>query len=644
VISAGDLLHAEVSVFTEEAVARGIDYEVVMPVEAAGLGFSFADLDSDGDADLVAIGRTDGGIGLWENDGTGHFVDRSEGSGLPVLTAPSGVIAGDYDGDADLDLYFSNYLVANTLMRNDGGFTFTDVSAASRTEDEGRGTGCAWGDFDRDGWLDLYVANNIPGSGLNTYPNLLYRNEGTGQFEDVLEQVGMFDDGWGIQAAFFDYDRDGDSDLYLANGKCGAGNPPNELWRNDDGAFVDVSVDAGVAACIDSMGVAVGDFDGNGAQDLYPTNVPSGNPLHMNQGDGTFEDLAVEAGCASYATGWGAVFFDYDNDSYQELYVCNSAAPNRLYDHDGSWPSVDMAPALGVDDSADTYAVAVADVDDDGDLDVAILNVPGALRLFINHEGEKRSWTKLRVVGQDHNLFAIGAQVEVRTGALWQLREVIAGSNYKGQNELTTHFGLGDATVVDEVRVAWLSGTTRVLSNLPANETWVVYPPELLGDGDLDADVDLQDAVLFRGCRGSLQPGCEMMDFDGDGDVDDVDYTDFIGVYGGPVAGRLSGSSLRVSKSGGGQITLDWSPSCLVGDDDYEVYEGTLGDFSSHGFITCSTSGATSWAFSPAVGSTYFLVVPTDGTVEGSYGTRSDGIERSDGASACLPAAAGFCP
>jgi hypothetical protein len=197
VISAGDLLHAEVSVFTEEAVARGIDYEVVMPVEAAGLGFSFADLDSDGDADLVAIGRTDGGIGLWENDGTGHFVDRSEGSGLPVLTAPSGVIAGDYDGDADLDLYFSNYLVANTLMRNDGGFTFTDVSAASRTEDEGRGTGCAWGDFDRDGWLDLYVANNIPGSGLNTYPNLLYRNEGTGQFEDVLEQVGMFDDSKG---------------------------------------------------------------------------------------------------------------------------------------------------------------------------------------------------------------------------------------------------------------------------------------------------------------------------------------------------------------------------------------------------------------------------------------------------------------
>ncbi|MEE8524288.1 MAG: VCBS repeat-containing protein, partial [Thermoanaerobaculia bacterium] len=181
--------------FTEEAVERGVDYLVGIPGVWMN-GVAFVDLDNDGDPDLVVTGRGDGVVGVYENDGTGHFIDRSSGNGIPVLGASTGVVAGDYDADGDLDLYFSLYYMANVLVRNEGEFQFTDATLGGDfgggVGDSGFGTGCAWADYDNDGRLDLYLANHTSQT-VPDMPNRLYRNLGEGTFIDVASGLGVND-------------------------------------------------------------------------------------------------------------------------------------------------------------------------------------------------------------------------------------------------------------------------------------------------------------------------------------------------------------------------------------------------------------------------------------------------------------------
>lgn len=468
--------------FTEEALDRGLAYVPIMRAGMFGSGVAFVDLDQDGDPDLLTTGAADDSVGVFENDGTGHFIDRSSLSGIPATERASGVVAFDYDGDGDLDPFFTHHGHANVLVENLGGFQFADVSIAAGVPDTGQGTGPAVGDIDGDGWLDLYV----PNYGTK---DRLYRNLGTGSFLDVAPSLGL-DDPWrGFQAVLFDSDWDGDLDLYVSNDKKDAQNTEmhNRLHRNEgDGTFTDISASSGTDVNIYSMGVGVGDFDGNGFQDLYPTNIGiEANPLLLNQGTNLFQSQESAAGVASFRTGWGAVFFDYDNDGRQDLYVCNIqthtfSAQNRLYVDQGAWPCTDVAPALGVDDTFNSLCVAVADVDDDGDLDLLVQNWGDNLRLYINHEGETRSWVKFRVVGRWPNLFAAGADVAVRTGNRWQRKQILVGGNgFKGQNDMTLHFGLGSATSVDEVVVTWPDGRRRRLCGLGTNTTHVLRPTNL---------------------------------------------------------------------------------------------------------------------------------------------------------------------
>lgn len=514
--------------FTEEAQLRGIDY-ISTQVQNHGQGVTFVDLDGDGDADVIAIGRGDGVVGVYENDGKGQFTDHSGTSGIGPVLNTSGVAAGDYDRDGDLDLYISRWAQPNLLLRNDGGFQFVNVASQAGVSNEGKGTGCAWADYDMDGHIDLYVANWDS-------PNLLYHNLGNGTFEDVAVMLGV-DRGNDptFQATFFDLGEDGDPDLYLATDRgtlCETTEYRNHLFENVGGTFKEITDESGTEACVDAMCIAVGDFDGNGHQDLYSTNTPPGNALLLNQGDGTFVERAVTAGVAVFATGWGSVFLDYDNDGMLDLYVCNASVPNRLFRGATNWPCTDVAEPMQVDTGGLSYTVSVADIDIDGDLDLLVQNRGERIRLFINHDGESRRWARFDVVGRGESTFAIGATVEIRTGETWQLREVIAGSNYKNQNELVIHFGLGDAEMMDEIRIRWNGGATRTLSNLAGNATWTLYPQEKLGDGDQDGDIDLDDFAYFGDCRtghapGEIQPGCEMMDYQGDGDVDLLDWAGF---------------------------------------------------------------------------------------------------------------------
>jgi len=468
--------------FTEEAASRGLTYTTVA-FTSMGAGVAFVDLDDDGDADVVAVGRADGVVGVFENIGGGVFVDHSATSGIPAMTDFSGVVSADYDLDGRLDLYFSNYFVPNVLCHNDGNFQFTDVSVAAGVDDAGWGMGCTWGDYDGDDWPDLYLSNRSvpPPDQSPIIPNRLYHNRHDGTFEDVAVSLGVdlaIDDRVTLQSVFFDFDNDGDADLYTSTDK-GTSIPDNNnrLFENTGGAFSDISVASGTDVSIDSMGVGVGDFDGNGFQDLYCTNVWPGHKLLMNNGDGTFTESAAAAGMESLTIGWGAAFFDYDNDGYQDIYVCDMVGPNELYTQSGTWPASDIALAVGVADSGASFGIAIADIDDDGDIDLLVQNSDEPLKLYINHEGELRNWIKFSVFGEGSDRFAIGAQVRVRVGSVWQMREILAGgNNYKGQNEFTVHFGLAGAQSVDEAVVSWPGGHSRTLTNLAANQTYQVHP------------------------------------------------------------------------------------------------------------------------------------------------------------------------
>ncbi len=531
--------------FTEEAQSRGLSYLTVQDpmffAEDWGTGLAFADLDDDGDADVVVVGRPDAVVGIFENTG-GAFISRSVQNGVAPVPSATGVIAGDYDRDGDLDLFISagrSYLffpndpTPNRLLRNEGGFMFTDVTVAAGLDDDGPAYGCAWSDFDTDGWLDLYVANRFT-------PNRLFRNLGDGTFEDVAVSLGVDrDEDPTFQASFFDFDRDGDADLYLATDRgeeCDEWK--NHLFENVGGTFVNITEDSGTEACIGSMCIALGDFEGNGFQDIYVTNTVAGNVLLMNQGDGTFAREEVAAGVVSNALGWGAHFFDYDHDTILDLYVCNIVgsspdARNRLYKHDGTWPAVDVSTALGVDVESYSFAVASADIDTDGDLDLAVVSHGDPLRLFINHEGAGGNWVRGDLIGEGPQRYAIGGRVDVVIGETMQQREVIAGNNYLSQNELVVHFGLGDAPLIDEIVMSWPSGTTRTLTSMPVNQTWRLYPPDKLGDSDGDGDRDAVDLGVFTACSGphdpgSITPGCEVMDYEGDGDVDEFDFAVFL--------------------------------------------------------------------------------------------------------------------
>ncbi len=531
-----------ISPFTEEATTRGLNYVSGATHEQFGAGVCISDLDNDGDPDIVVGGATDGHIGVFENDGTGFFTDRSATSGIPNIAKPSAITAADYDSDGDLDLHISNFLAPDLLLRNDGNFTFVNVAVAAGVDSDGAAQGAAWGDCNGDGYLDLYVCNRTNTFG-STVDNHFYVNNGDGTFTDFAFAEGLQATGEPtLMASFIDYDLDGDPDLYLGTDKGSLTPLTNHLYRNNGGVFEEVTTATNTEANVDCMGIAFGDFTRNGYPDMYVTNIPIGNVLLLQQPDNTFIDFSSQASVQNFAIGWSTFFFDYDNDQWLELYSNNTGYPNiqdagnRLYEHDGVWPAVDLAPTLGVDDLGDNYTSAFGDLDMDGDLDMVVpasgklvpmVNEP--IRLFMNNEGQERNWVKFDVVGVGSNGFAIGARLHLRTGADWLMREIIAGNNYKSQNDLVAHFGMDSAQVIDELQIVWREGDTRTLYNYPSNRTIKIYPSQHLGDMNLDGTFDLADLPEFAACgsgpeTASIPVGCELADLDSDGSIDLEDY------------------------------------------------------------------------------------------------------------------------
>jgi hypothetical protein len=505
--------------------------DVPAPYDGAYLaaGSAWADYDRDGWVDLFVTGNLDPNT-LYRNTGDGSFsvAEFSEALGLPD-TASGGAVWADYDNDGWRDLYVLNNgpnrlfrnLAGTVSTRTDGAVstrTFEDVTATAGVGDIGKATSAAWGDYDEDGHLDLYVTN------WSCYPecvlldfarsrDVLYHNNGDGTFTDVSGLLG-FEAllGAGFAVSWLDYDDDRDLDLYVVNDKA-INALGNVLWRNDGAGcggwcFTNVSARSGADSVVHGMGLATGDYDNDGDLDLYFSNMIGGMVLLENLGDGSFTNSADYAGVAyrtGDAVGWGTAFFDYDNDGWLDLYLAATGLsapskistaqldnpdqryglppeygpsgmhyvyPDMLYHNqrNGSFRAIDQR--LFGDGSGATMGLSTADYDRDGRVDFALTWWNQAHGLLRNtaHAGKRNNWISIELEGGGEiDLDAIGTRVSVfSSDGLTQMRELKSGSSLGAGNEMTLHFGLG-AAEIERVIVSWLNGDYHEYTNVPPN-------------------------------------------------------------------------------------------------------------------------------------------------------------------------------
>jgi hypothetical protein len=496
---------------------------------------AWGDFDADGDPDLYIcnIAKPLGGEAvegvsnqLFRNNSDGTFTDITSSAGVGLAGMSMGAAWADYDGDRDLDLAVSSYpdLV---LYRNQGDGTFSDITkSAGLADDKGFWSGLSWGDYDRDGDLDLYVGGYAQyrydssdlGKATSQYsavvpftlnpssyppePNLLFRNEGNGRFSEVGEPAGVKGKrGRSLSATWCDFDLDGWLDLYVANDIS-----DNVMYHNSgDGTFEDISHNSWVADYRGAMGLGTGDWDNDGDFDIFVShwlaqeNALLNNLIYAFDGPTDkaekllFMDIADQNGLGQIALdyiGWSTSFFDYNNDGLLDLFVLNGSTFQVPEDTSKLIPMRDLLFwNRGEEDgffevgelSGDYFQElhigrggAVADYDDDGDLDLAVLNHSGLAVVLRNEGGNAGNWlkVKLRVEGRNH--FGLGARLQVTVGGSQQVRQLGSQPAYLSQNAQEVHFGLGDALTVDRLTVTLLDGTEIVREEVPVNQTVVI--------------------------------------------------------------------------------------------------------------------------------------------------------------------------
>ncbi len=446
-----------------------------------GYGVAFFDCDGDGDLDLYVANEGGRGNWLFRQNPDGTFTDIAQTAGCDDAGNNRAVKFADYDNDGDEDVFVAAHRGPNRLYRNNGDGTFTDVADAVMASGN-RTFGAAWGDYNRDGFLDLYVVNR--GTQANPEPNQLFANNGDGTFTERGAELGVDNGLAGLEAVWIDYDNDGDLDLYLSNDKHAG----NHLWRNnDDGTFTDVSVQSGSNIAIDSMGIGVGDFDGNGFLDIYLTNTPysplsnpsGGNVLLKAGSDGTFQNVADSLRVKFTQYSWGCSFLDYDNDMDLDLYVVNwnavpgaLAAKNIMMRNNGDGTFVDVTDLTGTGDTGPGYGLALADYNNDGFVDMFVSNNLAASVLY-RANPTSANWLKVKTVGTQSNRDGIGARVTVTAGGVKQFRDVSGGESYLCHPSLEVEFGLGGNAVADRVEVRWPSGVVDRYENVAAKQTLV---------------------------------------------------------------------------------------------------------------------------------------------------------------------------
>jgi len=513
---------AEKAGLTMQDIFGGIETKKYI-IETTGTGVAIFDYDNDGWPDIFIVnGRRLEGFPagrepsnhLYHNNHDGTFTDVTVKAGLTATGWGQGVCVGDYDNDGWEDLYVT-YYGKNRLYHNQGG-VFTEVAEKAGVAGSGKawGSGCAFVDYDRDGKLDLIVTNYVdfdlstapaPGQratclwkgvpvmcgprGLPGAKNILYHNKGDGTFEDVTTKahIDRTDGHYSLGVATLDFDEDGWPDIYVA---CDS--TPSILYRNNhDGTFTDVAVTAGVAFNEDGreqagMGTTVADYNGDGHLDIFKTNFSDDtSTLYRNTGDGTFTDATSVAGLGLYTQylGWGAMFFDFDNDGWPDLILANGHVypevdsqhlgssykePRILYHNngDGTFSDISASAGGGITTPASSRGLAVGDLWNDGRMSAVVSNMNTPASLLANQIRNSNHWIAIHTVGTKSNRDGIGARISVKAGARLLVDEVRSGSSYISNNDMRVHFGLGAVAKVDWVEVRWLSGLIERFTDL----------------------------------------------------------------------------------------------------------------------------------------------------------------------------------
>jgi hypothetical protein len=496
-------------------------------LESTGTGVAIFDYDNDGWPDIFLVnGTTLEGFPsrgaptnhLYHNNHDGTFTDVTEKAGLGASGWGQGVCIGDYDNDGWEDLYVT-YYGKNRLYHNRGDGTFQEVAEKAGMAGDGKtwGTGCAFVDYDRDGRLDLMVANYAdfdlahaapPGGhpicqwkgiavfcgprGLPGSTNTLYHNLGNGRFENVTAaaHIDRTPGRYCFSVSPLDFDNDGWPDVYVA---CDSA--PSILYRNNhDGTFTDVGIFSGVAYNIDGreqsgMGSTVGDYDGDGRLDLFRTNFSDDtSTLYHNNGDGTFTDVTYPAGLGFHTQylGWGTMFFDFDNDGWPDLLLANGhvypevdglklgidySETKLLYHNNGNGTFTDISrtAGAGISTLAPARGLAVGDLWNDGRLSAVIANRSEPPSLLVNRVTYSNHWIEIKTAGTRSNRSGIGARVAVKTASRTQIDEVRSGSSYISNSDMRLHFGLGATARIEYLEVRWPSGLVERFRDAPVD-------------------------------------------------------------------------------------------------------------------------------------------------------------------------------
>lgn len=464
------------------------DVTVLAGVQQVGLnhGVAIGDYDNDGRDDIFCT-RFNAPCALYRNLGNGVFVNMALQAGVALVATATVATWADIDNDGWLDLYVGCRDHPSHLYRNRGNGTFEDITQSAGVAEGTQLRAALWSDINLDGDVDLYVAR----LGMD---NILFLNNGNNTFTDVTAQAGVRDTLLNLGAVFFDYDNDGDADLYLTHDA----HQPFILYRNNgNSTFTDVSAAAAANLAAMGMGVDFGDIDNDGWLDLYITNLLD-NALLRNNGDGTFTNVAISAGVNDPGMGWGCNWLDFDNDGWQDIYVANdsyfSPVPNRLYRNTGTGTFLDVAQGTVVMSMEGAYGSATLDFNGDGKVDIMVANSGGTVgnQLFRNDCDQDNRWVRFRLRGTVANRAAIGARVTLDINGMKLTDEVAAGSGYAGQNSLVLHFGLGQVSLIPKVTVRWPGGDEEVFTNVPSNQTWNITQ----GQGILTAVEPLAESPL----------------------------------------------------------------------------------------------------------------------------------------------------